>query len=69
MQACHAVRRLGYALALDNFTPDTEMEPLPKIASFVKVDFRCSDVATRRRLDNVMQGKNEGKLSTHSTNE
>jgi c-di-GMP-related signal transduction protein len=63
MEACHALRRLGYALALDDFAPGSEMDPLLEIASFVKVDFRCSDVATRRRLDNVMKGKRAALLA------
>lgn len=40
MLACHDLRARGYRLALDDFVPTAEPNPLTGIADYIKVDFR-----------------------------
>lgn len=55
MQACVDLRKLGYQLALDDFAPRADVEPLMEIADFVKVDFRTSDAYTRRQIHRMVR--------------
>jgi EAL and modified HD-GYP domain-containing signal transduction protein len=48
--ACVDLRKMGYALALDDFLPRPELQPLVEIASYIKVDFRLSDAAMRQQI-------------------
>lgn len=48
--ACLDLRQMGYRIALDDFIPRPEMQPLIEIADYVKVDFRLSDAAMRREI-------------------
>jgi EAL and modified HD-GYP domain-containing signal transduction protein len=50
MKACIELRKMGYALALDDFLPRPEMQPLIEIASYIKVDFRLSDASLRQQI-------------------
>ena len=50
VEACIGLRKMGYALALDDFTPRPELLPLVELASYIKVDFQLSDAATRREI-------------------
>jgi EAL and modified HD-GYP domain-containing signal transduction protein len=53
LQACNDLRKLGYRLALDNFKPRPELQPLIEIADYVKVDFRSSDAYVRRQIQRM----------------
>jgi c-di-GMP-related signal transduction protein len=55
LEACSALRGMGYLLALDDFTPRPEMRPLVEMASFVKVDLRVSDAATRQQIHDMVR--------------
>jgi len=48
--ACDALRKQGYRFALDDFAPDDAKRPFLQFASFIKVDFRASDAAERKRV-------------------
>ena len=39
---CHSIQRLGYSLALDDFTGQAELAPVAEIANVIKVDMRLS---------------------------
>ncbi|MBB6142543.1 EAL and modified HD-GYP domain-containing signal transduction protein [Silvibacterium bohemicum] len=56
LKACRALRAMGYVFALDDFVPRPEMRPLVEMARFVKVDFRLSDAAERRRIHAMVCG-------------
>jgi c-di-GMP phosphodiesterase len=55
LAACRRLREMGYTLALDDFVPRPDLWPLVEIASFVKVDFRLSDAAMRRRIRDMVR--------------
>jgi len=55
VKACAGLRELGYRLALDDFIPNAECQPLVEIADYVKVDFRLSDAYTRRQTQRMMR--------------
>src|SRR3984885_224618 len=55
VEACSALRGMGYLLALDDFTPRPEMRPLVEMASFVKVDLRVSDAVTRQQIHDMVR--------------
>jgi EAL and modified HD-GYP domain-containing signal transduction protein len=50
IEACHRLRDLGYTLALDDYVDADGFAPLIECASFLKVDFRETDVDERARL-------------------
>lgn len=50
LQACKHLRQLGYRIALDDFVPAAEWQPLVEIADYVKVDFRLSGPEIRREI-------------------
>jgi c-di-GMP-related signal transduction protein len=54
--ACIELRNMGYRLALDDFVPRPELQPLIEIASYIKVDLRISDAAMRRQIRKMMHG-------------
>jgi EAL and modified HD-GYP domain-containing signal transduction protein len=56
IQACIELRELGYKLALDDFVPRPELQPLVDIASYIKVDLRISDAAMRREIQKMTGG-------------
>lgn len=56
IEACQALRGMGYRLALDDFEPSPEMQPLIELASFVKVDFRLSDARIRKQIREMVRG-------------
>lgn len=55
VRACVGLRKLGYRLALDDFIPNEECQPLVEIADYVKVDFRLSDAYTRRQTQRMLR--------------
>jgi c-di-GMP-related signal transduction protein len=54
--ACVALKAMGYRLALDDFLPRPEMQPLIDIATYIKVDFRLSDAAQRKQIHDLARG-------------
>jgi EAL and modified HD-GYP domain-containing signal transduction protein len=58
LDACRKLKKAGYRFALDDFSPDGFSLPFLEVASYVKVDFRASDAATRRRIYKMVDGSN-----------
>ena len=56
IDACVALKAMGYRLALDDFLPRPEMQPLIDIATYIKVDFRLSDAAQRKQIHHLARG-------------
>jgi c-di-GMP-related signal transduction protein len=50
LQACRQLKTQGFRIALDDFRPSDEMREIVGLADFIKVDFRLSDKAERRRI-------------------
>jgi EAL and modified HD-GYP domain-containing signal transduction protein len=50
LQACADLCKMGYRIALDDFEPLPEMQPLVELASYIKVDMRASDRARRLQI-------------------
>lgn len=50
VKACAMLKRRGYKIALDDFEYRPELDPLIRIADFIKIDFRTTSSAKRRRL-------------------
>ena len=50
VKACKDLKRSGFRLALDDFSPDDTKGELVEIADYVKVDFRASDAAARQEI-------------------
>jgi EAL and modified HD-GYP domain-containing signal transduction protein len=55
VQACADLCKMGYRIALDDFEPRPEMQPLVELASYIKVDLRASDAATRRQIRDAVR--------------
>ncbi len=60
---CHALRRDGYQIALDDFLDEPEMAPLVELAQFLKVDFQQSDSDVRKRVAQKYRGRNISLLA------
>jgi c-di-GMP-related signal transduction protein len=54
--ACRALRKQGYRLALDDFSPLPSRAPLIEHADFIKVDFLASDAKTRGEIYSMARG-------------
>jgi c-di-GMP-related signal transduction protein len=63
IQACMNLRTLGYRLALDDFMPKAELQPLLNIADYVKVDFRSADAYTRRQTYRMVHSSRAALLA------
>lgn len=50
VRACKQLKRAGFRLALDDFSPDENKGELIEIVDYVKVDFRASDPADRQKI-------------------
>jgi c-di-GMP-related signal transduction protein len=61
--ACLDLRRMGYRMALDDFLPRPEMQPLIEIADYVKVDFRLSDAKERQRIRQMTRNSHAALLA------
>jgi c-di-GMP phosphodiesterase len=57
VRACKQLKRAGFRLALDDFSPDEDKGELREIVDYVKVDFRASDPAERQKIYKMF-GKN-----------
>lgn len=50
VRACTTMRRQGYRIALDDFEYRPSLDPLIRIADIIKIDFRLTPAAARRKL-------------------
>jgi len=48
--ACEILKKKGYLIALDDFVYRTKLEPLIRLADFIKVDFQATSEWIRRHL-------------------
>jgi EAL and modified HD-GYP domain-containing signal transduction protein len=56
VETCIELRKMGYKLALDDFAPRPEMQPLIDIASYVKVDFHLHNKEKRHLIHKMVRG-------------
>ena len=56
LEACNNFKKMGYQIALDDFTLCPEIEPLVALADYIKVDFRLSNAADRREIRACLKG-------------
>ena len=61
--ACRNLKKKGYRLALDDFVLRDGMQPLIDLADFIKIDFRASDAAERRKIRAELQGSHAALLA------
>lgn len=57
LECCRALKARGYHFALDDFSPQLSKLPLLEFADYIKVDFRLSDVDTRRQIYELTRGR------------
>ena len=57
MRACKELKRSGFRLALDDFSPHDNKGELVEIADYVKIDFRASSPATRQEIYKIFRNK------------
>lgn len=50
IEACRALRKMGYLLALDDFVFSEAMRPLIALVDFLKIDFRTTNACARASL-------------------
>jgi len=50
LTACRSLKQSGYPLALDDFVPRPELEPLIELADYIKIDFRMHAEEDRAHL-------------------
>jgi EAL and modified HD-GYP domain-containing signal transduction protein len=58
VKACRQLKRLGFRLALDDFSPEESKLKLVEIADFIKVDFRSSNLDTRKEIYGMCRNRN-----------
>ncbi len=56
MEACVALKQLGYRFALDDFLPGPSKIPFLPLADFIKIDFRAADAKVRREIYKMAAG-------------
>jgi EAL and modified HD-GYP domain-containing signal transduction protein len=61
--ACRKLKKMGYRLALDDFFTREGMGPLIEMADYVKVDFRASDKAARKKIRLQLRGSHAALLA------
>jgi EAL and modified HD-GYP domain-containing signal transduction protein len=61
--ACIDLRKMGYRVALDDFIPRPEMQPLIEIADYIKIDFRLSDVKERQQIRQMTRNSHAALLA------
>jgi c-di-GMP-related signal transduction protein len=57
VRACKELKRSGFRLALDDFSPDDNKSELVELADYVKIDFRASSPDTRREIYEMFRNK------------
>jgi c-di-GMP-related signal transduction protein len=50
IDACKSMKQKGYLIALDDFVPRNEMEPLIQLADIIKIDFQLTDPNIRKAI-------------------
>jgi len=55
VKACAYLQRRGYKIALDDFEHRPSLDPLVRLADFIKIDFRSTPSAERRRLISTLK--------------
>jgi EAL and modified HD-GYP domain-containing signal transduction protein len=50
VESCRRLKALGFRIALDDFVWKPELEPLVKLADYIKVDFLLTNAAERKEL-------------------
>jgi c-di-GMP-related signal transduction protein len=50
IEACKKMKKHGYVIALDDFEYSPELQPLVDLADIIKIDFRLTDRAGRKRI-------------------
>ena len=58
VKACKQLKRFGFRLALDDFSPDESKRELIEMADFIKVDFLSSTSAMRKEIYSMCRKKN-----------
>jgi EAL and modified HD-GYP domain-containing signal transduction protein len=58
VRACKQLKRSGFRLSLDDFSPEESKRELVEIADFIKVDFFSSSAATRQEIYSMCRRKN-----------
>ena len=53
LECCRSLRKAGYRFAMDDFAPDESNLPFLEIAEFIKIDFRASDAAARKKTYSI----------------
>jgi EAL and modified HD-GYP domain-containing signal transduction protein len=56
IESCRELKAMGFRIALDDFVWKPELEPLVKLADYIKVDFMKSDAAERKLLFQHLHG-------------
>jgi EAL and modified HD-GYP domain-containing signal transduction protein len=56
IDSCRELKSMGFRIALDDFVWKPELEPLVKLADYIKVDFIKSDAAERKQLLQHLRG-------------
>jgi c-di-GMP-related signal transduction protein len=54
--SCRSLRKQGYRLALDDFSPLVSRAPLIELADFIKIDFLACDAQMRREIYSMARG-------------
>lgn len=62
LEACKRLKKMGYQLALDDFTYDHKFKPLIELADIIKVDFKVTGTEERKAIINRI-GKNKKYLA------
>lgn len=62
INACKNLKKMGYLLALDDFSYDPKFSPLIELADIIKVDFRTTGIDERKDIVNRI-GKNKKFLA------
>jgi c-di-GMP-related signal transduction protein len=57
LEACHALRKQGYRLALDDFSPQASRAAFIEVADFIKIDFLATDANARREIYSMARGR------------
>ncbi len=57
VRACRELKRCGFRLALDDFSPHDSKGELVEMADYVKVDFRTSSPASRQEIYRVFRNR------------
>lgn len=57
VSACEGLKKKGYMIALDDFVYSKKIEPLIRLADFIKVDYKATTAAGRRQLVHQYAGR------------